>query len=190
LITGFGVGWMVGLSVSPVVSIVITSVVGSVAGIVGGLSGLEEQPKWKINPWPIAFLLLGMVLGSVFGIQARTKDWFGTDISDEIAMWQATDLEIPPEKIAEILFERTYPDDGAQSGSAASAEVQMASKTVLFSGAVSADECESFQFLAGEDLRLELETSTNDKMPQLAGMINDDDDLEWIIKEVLCAEGG
>lgn len=191
LITGFGVGWLVGLSVSPVVSIVITSVVGSVAGIVGGLSGLEEQPKWKINPWPIALLILGMVLGSVFGIQARTKDWLGTNISDEIAMWQTTGLQIPPEEIAARLFERAYPGDSESSAPAVlPAEFQMASSTVLFSGAVSAEECDSFRFLTGADLRLELETSTNDKLPQLAAMIGDDNDLEWIIKEVICAEGG
>ncbi|MHC4560847.1 MAG: hypothetical protein ACYS80_26495, partial [Planctomycetota bacterium] len=129
--------------------------------------------------------------GSIFGIQARTKDWFGTDISDEIAMWQAAGLEIPPEKIAERLFERTYPSDGEQSGPAAPpAEVQMAASTVLFSGAVSAEECESFQFLAGIELRIEMETSTNDKLPQLAGMISDDNNLEWIVKEVICAEDG
>jgi len=192
LITGFGVGWMVGLSVSPVVSIVITSVVGSAAGIVGGLSGLEEQPKWKINPWPIALLILGMVLGSIFGIQARTKDWFGTDVSDEIATWQATGLQMSPEKIAERLFERTYPADSAQSSSAPpSAEALMAANTVLFSAAVSADECDSFKFLFGNDLRIKLELSTdNDKLPRLAAIISDNDDLEWVIKEVICATDG
>lgn len=192
LITGFGVGWLVGLSVSPVVSIVITSVVGSVAGIVGGLSGLEEQPKWKINPWPIALLILGMVLGSVFGIQARTQDWLGTDISDEIAMWQAAGLEMPPEKIAARLFERTYPADGAQSSSAPpAAEAMMAASTVLFSAAVSAEECDSIKFLFGDDLRIKLELSSdNDKLPRLAAIISDNDDLEWVIREVICATDG
>lgn len=188
LIAGFGVGWMVGLSVSPVVSIVITSVVGAVAGLVGGLSGLEEQPKWKINPWPIAFLILGIVIGSVFGIQARTQDWFGTDVSDEIAMWQRTGLEMSQAQIAERLFERTYPSDIEQGPAAPSEQVQLAASSVLFSGAVSTEECEVFRLLAGDALRLELEGSLNDKLPQLAQMISDNDNLEWIVKEVICVE--
>jgi hypothetical protein len=168
---------------------VITSVVGAVAGIVGGLSGLEEQPQWKINPWPMALLILGMVIGSVFGIQARAKDWLGTDISDEIAMWQAAGLEMPPEKIAARLFERTYPGDSTQSSPAAPlAEAQMAASTVLFSEGVL--ECDSLRFLEGIDLRIELETSTNDKLPQVAEIISDDNDLAWLVKEVICATDG
>lgn len=188
MIMGFGVGWLVGLSVSPVVSIVITSVVGAAAGLVGGLSGLEEQPKWQINPWPLAFLILGMVIGSVFGIQARTQDWLGTDVSDEIAMWQKTGLKMPPEKIAERLFERTYPSEGGPAAPAG--EGQLAATTVLFSGAVSDDECKVFRLLSGQDLRLGLETAINDKLPQLAEIISDDDDLEWVIREVICVENG
>jgi len=120
VVTGFGIGWLAGLSVSPVVSIVMSSVLGTVAAVVAVLSGLEPastdgektasfrqflglQPK----PWPIMCLVIGIAVGSMVGIRARNYHWFGSDLSSELAKWEAADLANNP--IARRLFELQYP---------------------------------------------------------------------------------
>jgi hypothetical protein len=92
VVIGLGIGWLAGLSVSPVVSIVISSVLGTVAAVVAMLSGLEPtstdgektatvrqflglQPK----PWPIMWLVIGIAVGSMFGIRAQLPlVWLGS----------------------------------------------------------------------------------------------------------------
>ena len=115
VVTGFGIGWLAGLSVSPVVSIVITSVTGVAAAVVTALSGLKEDPadpKAKerrrlpqIEVWPLAVLLVGMLIGSTLGILARNNHLFGSDITSEIQKWAAAD--IPKEAVVDRLFGAT-----------------------------------------------------------------------------------
>ena len=120
VVTGFGIGWLAGLSVSPVVSIVISSLLGTAAAAVAVLSGLEfasvdGEKKATVrqflglhpNPWPIACLVIGLVIGSMFGIRARNYHWFGSDLSSEVAKWENADLANNP--IARRLFELQYP---------------------------------------------------------------------------------
>lgn len=109
-IIGFGIGWLLGLSVSPVVSIVITSVAGVAAAVITVLSGLEgkltgliassEQQisiPSKINPRPLAALIIGLFLGSIVGIQVRTHNLLGIDTG------------LSEQEIARRLFENEHP---------------------------------------------------------------------------------
>jgi hypothetical protein len=115
VVTGFGIGWLAGLSVSPVVSIVITSVTGVAAAVVTALSGLKEDPadpKVKerrrlpqIEVWPLAILLVGMLIGSTLGILARNNHFFGSDVTSEIQKWAAAD--VPKEAVIDRLFGAT-----------------------------------------------------------------------------------
>ncbi|GEM_PF-3315538 len=115
VVTGFGIGWLAGLAVSPVVSIVITSVTGVAAAVVTALSGLKEEPDDpkpkerrqlpKIEIWPLAILLFGMVIGSTLGILARNNHLFGSDVTSEIKKW--TDVGVPKEAVMERLFGKT-----------------------------------------------------------------------------------
>lgn len=120
VVTGFGIGWLAGLAVSPVVSIVITSVLGTVAAVVAVLSGLEStSPAGEKtatlrqflglhpNPWPVALLVIGITLGSVFGILARNYNWLGSDLSSELNKWARADLE--NNAVALRIFELQYP---------------------------------------------------------------------------------
>jgi hypothetical protein len=115
VVTGFGIGWLAGLSVSPVVSIVITSVTGVAAAVVTALSGLKEDPVDpkvkerrrlpKIEVWPLAILLVGMLSGSTLGILARNNHLFGSDVTSEIQKWAAAD--VPKEAVVDRLFGAT-----------------------------------------------------------------------------------
>ena len=115
VVTGFGIGWLAGLSVSPVVSIVLTSVTGIAAAVVTALSGLKEDPadpKVKerrrlpqIEVWPLAILLVGMLIGSTLGILARNNHLFGSDVTSEIQKWAAAD--VPKEAVIDRLFGAT-----------------------------------------------------------------------------------
>jgi hypothetical protein len=120
VVTGFGIGWLAGLSVSPVVSIVISSVLGTAAAVVAVVSGLEPtatdgektaplrqflglQPK----AWPLMWLVVGIAVGAMVGIRARNYHWFGSDLSSELAKWEAADPA--NNAIARRLFELQYP---------------------------------------------------------------------------------
>lgn len=121
LITGLGVGWLLGLSVSPVVSIVITSVAGAAGAIIAAISGLEGKSSGligpnqqeipaslqKFSPWPLTIFVIGIIAGSMLGITARNRHWFGSSVSAEIAQW--TKFGITEQVVANRLFEQYYP---------------------------------------------------------------------------------
>lgn len=48
-----------------------------------------------------------MVVGAGLGIQTRTQNWLGSDLSSEIQKWEEADIE--RERVAERLFENSYP---------------------------------------------------------------------------------
>lgn len=121
LVTGLGIGWLVGLSISPVISIVITSVTGAAAAVIAAMSGLENKNEvdkddttesnqnfqWKVNPIPIAMLVIGVVVGSGIGIYVRNQDLLGrSDLSFEIKQW--TDAGLDQEEVARRVFENHY----------------------------------------------------------------------------------
>jgi multisubunit Na+/H+ antiporter MnhC subunit len=81
-VSGLGVGILVGLSASPVVNALITGIVSLAAGVVSALCGVLLEPRepngetdetprtaWflptHVNPVPIAFLVMSIVLGSL-----------------------------------------------------------------------------------------------------------------------------
>ena len=125
-VIGLGVGWLAGLSVSPVIATIITSIVGVTVALISTLSGLNPQitdskdesttkslPRWNVNPVPLAFLIFGIVLGSIVGILARNHNWLGTDMQTEIQQW--TDLGIPKKDVVQQMFERHYAQDTSEA---------------------------------------------------------------------------
>lgn len=123
LLIGLGIGWLIGLSVSPVVSIVVSSVTASAAAIIavaGGVkeneqgaseegSGLVSNLNSNITPWPLTCLIIGVVLGSILGLRARTNDWLGrTDLKAEIQKWEEVGLTLEASDIRR-LYEFEHP---------------------------------------------------------------------------------
>jgi hypothetical protein len=123
LIIGLGIGWLIGLSVSPVVSIVISSVTASAAAIIAVVSGVKEKEqeseeggsrlvsnlKSNIRPWPLAFLIIGIVGGSILGLRVRTNDLLGrTDVKAEIQKWEEVGLKLEDNDIRR-LYELEHP---------------------------------------------------------------------------------
>lgn len=112
---GLGIGWLAGLSVSPVVSIIVTSVTGVGAAVVTTLSGLREETATtkppehrrlpKIEVWPLAILIIGLLVGSTLGLFARNNHLFGSDVTSEMRKWQA--VGVPQEAIVDRLFGAT-----------------------------------------------------------------------------------
>lgn len=183
LLTGLGVGWLIGLSVSPVVSIVISSVTASVAAIVAALSGLQDKPKWTINPLPLAIFVGGVVIGSIVGVWARNHDWLGRSAAAEVTYWMDAGLDLPREEVAARLFEQQYT---AESSGVGSGQMSETTATVLFSAA--REECAALRTRSGSALRGELLSSTIPGWPVLPSLVDDDLLLEQLVQEVLCAE--
>lgn len=79
IIIGLGIGWLAGLSVSPVVSTIISVLLALVASSIAFLTNVnfkkvdKEQifDNWHHSIFLMAFLMLGMIVGSLFGIYAR-----------------------------------------------------------------------------------------------------------------------
>jgi hypothetical protein len=126
MMIGFGIGWLMGLSVSPVVSIVITSVIGAAAALVAALSGLPDQPDnldeskapqpqpiyRQVDPVPMAFLVVGLFLGSLLGVWVRTHNWLSAEPPSkftELAQWTQALNDPQSATIARRLFELEHP---------------------------------------------------------------------------------
>ena len=127
LLAGFGLGWLMGLSTTPLVATIFSALLASAAAILGALGGVETQknaeanaeqandagsgglPRWntRINPLPLAFLALGIVIGSIFGVRARNFNWLGSDVANEVQKW--TDTGLTEKAVAERLFENKFP---------------------------------------------------------------------------------
>lgn len=188
MLTGFGIGWLIGLSASPVVSIVITSVVGSAAAVVAAMGGLEHREGQKVSPWPVALLLLGLLLGSATGLRVRNENLLGQNVKGEIERWHAAGLKMEDTDIAQRLFDISYPAaitaaDKAPVNAPSSASTR---ETLLF--AVSYDECATFKALEGDELRTELGSSPNLSLRPLANLIGDPVALKQIVEVVICAD--
>lgn len=170
LVTGLGIGCLVGLSISPVVSIVITSVTGSAAAIIAAMSGLEDKSetgntqsnrnlRWNVNPAPLTALVVGLVIGSGYGIYVRNQDLLGgSDLSAELKQW--TDAGLDQEEVARRLFENRYSYRG-WLGNDLSAEVQKWTNA----GLTNQEEVTRRLFESTYPMNYEL--STNTEKPEL-----------------------
>lgn len=181
LISGIGIGWLIGLAVSPVLSIVITTITGLATAVITVLSGLDEKSKWSVDPLPVSLLILGIGFGSMLGVTARNNDWLGTDISIEAQKWISYGLKMPPDEIVKRLFDARYPPGAA---AATAPRDVYGSGTILFD--VKVETCNALRGKSGDDLRLELESSTDTHLQALAQIVSNPDELEQLTEQVLC----
>lgn len=214
LAIGVGIGWLIGLSVSPVVSIVITSITGSAAAIIATLSGLEDKDdkpeetnkgqtfrhRWNIDPLPLATLVFGILVGSAIGIWARNHSWLGSQVESEVTQWRRAGLTgagWTPEEIARKLFESRYVATGAMTSTVATSAPNINSPfgTILF--AIDSSECQRLvaaaqmanKMVDGTILKDALASSTISQLWQLPVVITDTTTLQYVVEQVLCADG-
>lgn len=207
LISGAGIGWLLGLAVSPVVSIVISSLMGTGAAVLAVLTSVQEDPEQsqpdgqhginlslKVNVWPLAMLVLGIVLGAVVGIMFRTYGLLSPSepsvqmLEDEVQMW--VNLGIEQEEVVQTLFnERIRQASTAEQQVLSKESTFSSSDSVLFSGEA-LEECAQFMNLIikedAEDLRVELYSSANDALRALPDIVTDDQQLFDIVENVVC----
>ncbi|RIK40156.1 MAG: hypothetical protein DCC55_15850 [Chloroflexi bacterium] len=119
LAAGIGIGWLTGLAASPVVATLLSAVTGAVVAVVAALGGIERtggvaqetegrhMHSWRVNPLPLAALMVGVVGGTMLGMLARNYHWFGSDVSSEVAKW--AQLGVAPADVVDRLFEAQYP---------------------------------------------------------------------------------
>ena len=161
MVTGAGIGWLVGLSVSPVISIVITSIIGSAAAVIAAVSGLDIRDRdsdkadkrlsldsRSLDPVPIATLVIGLVIGSYFGIQARTYEWLEPDISLVHEKW--VNLGLSEKEVRDAMFKNEFSNTAGVSGAIGASQTN-SKDSVLF--AIEIQECENLLVLTREELR-------------------------------------
>jgi len=191
----------------------ITSVTGSAAAIVAALSGLEEKPetleiankgqpsrlRWSVNPLPLTILVVGILVGSAFGVRARNQSWLGSAVAGEITQWTQAGLTGPgwtQEEIARKLFESRYLAGGTVTNTVTTPAPSV-SPVGGYLFAVDVTECK--RLLGAVDLarqgaddsvlRAELSSSTNQQLWQLPVIITDTTVLQNVVEQVLCTDG-
>ena len=103
---------------------IITSIIGVIVALISALSGLKPQKaesedeqksvpsfRWEVNPLPLAFLMSGIILGSIIGIFARNQNWLGTNLRTEIQRWEA--IGVDGKDVAKRLFDMHYPQNSS-----------------------------------------------------------------------------
>ncbi len=213
VVTGFGIGWLAGLSVSPVVSIVLTMVTGSVATIIAALSGVKEEfldPENSpatlrrllriVTPVPLAWMVVGLFLGTIVGISVRTHNWLSPvppppplSLKEEIQQWVDLGLD-QQEVVAKFFASRISLPPVVTPSGLVSGPVNQAPTTldsVLFASA-SQEECTTWRGLIAkgrnDDLVMEVKSSTVKPFRELPVIVTDTLKLTAIISEVLCAD--
>lgn len=211
VVTGFGIGWLAGLSVSPVVSIVITTLTGSVATIIAALSGVKEEflnsessPATlrrllrNVTPVPLAWLVAGLLVGTVMGIAVRTNNWLSPtppsppptlSLKEEIQQW--VDLGLDQQDVVNKYFASRVNLPPPAPSPVLSNQAPSATDSVLFATA-SPDECVAWQNLItkGSYTALATEVASSKVIPfrQLPTIITDTVKLATIVGEVLCVD--
>ena len=210
VVTGFGIGWLAGLSVSPVVSIVLTMVTGSVATIIAALSGVKEeflkaeaQPTVlkrllaAVTPVPLAWLVVGLLIGSSWGLWARTHNWFSPDpppppaplsLKEEVQQW--VDLGLDQQEVVNKFFASRVNLPPPTPPTKLSNQTPTATDSVLFATA-NQGECEAWQDLIDkgryDDLITEVKLSEVKPFRELSAIVTDTIKLSAIVTGVLCA---
>lgn len=101
IIIGLGIGWLAGLSLSPVISTIISALLALVASSMAFLTNLnfkKEDKAQVVDDWSnsiflMAFLMLGIVVGSSAGIYAREHNSFGLSLENRTKMIRALERE-------------------------------------------------------------------------------------------------
>lgn len=190
-VSGFGVGWLVGQSVSPVVQGVITALVGivtsmaclsretKVSAVAGNVEG-DEPPKPtepkppRVSPVLTGCLAFGLVLGTAFGVAARTHEWLAPKAEaaalqptpkEKVEQWKLTGLD--EKEIAKRLFERELADEHKVSVKPEPKE-QPHRIPALFQGGVPPKEYETFRTVDDSRLAQEMKASQNPRVRRFA----------------------
>lgn len=211
LLSGAGIGWLAGLSVSPIIAQILSTILGVLAAVLAVLSGVKWSADQKdaapyeqgsapaekdvlqkistVSAVPAGVLIIGLVIGSMLGMTARTHDWFGFDPAGETERW--TGLGLDKKEVARILLQAKF-GSGGQAGtgaknSAGSGTVALSPKTTSLYG-LTGKECAGFYELYNlpqlDDLRLELRSSPNRSLQRLESKL-DDKNLKEAIR-IIC----
>lgn len=195
-LVGGGIGWLIGLSVSPVVSQVLAALLGLVATLITALSGLQKPDSnsadnqtflnYRVSPWPLAALMIGLVIGSIVGIYARNGIWFGSEVSAEARKWSNAGLDMPQNELAAHLFEAQYPTDGQSPSQPISNSNQQSAG--LAGAAHSSEQCVTLRnAVARSNDALLVETLAEFELFQHVPNHNIDTELlKRLVKEILC----
>jgi hypothetical protein len=119
IVIGIGIGWLIGLSVSPVLNIILTGLITILASILTIISGISKSNAAaedtvkdtnlvtskiiNVNLFPLMWLVIGIVSGSVSGIYTRNHDLI------KMNEYSKYDGSISKEDFGKLLLCRDFP---------------------------------------------------------------------------------
>jgi len=164
---------------------VALAIVAALAGLQAKGSDVASGPAkvlgTKVNSWPLAVLVVGVLCGSCLGLFARTHDWFSPDPSKIIEQWTAAGLD------RRVVVNRLF--DGSVAKTADQNDIR---RSVLFapdaedSDSVKKKKCSSWTDTPDKDLRRELLGSTLPGVAQFASSTEDPKALRSALTSFVC----
>lgn len=198
IVCGLGIGLLTGLSVSPTLSTILTSLMTGTAMIVAILGGFSKENSFSIglvNPWPLALLIVSILVGAVGGMQLRvhtTINFFEQNqmhtllppknLDQIIKEWEA--VANNDSVVAQKIFDVYFPEL-LVSGRASEKEYTKGLVTGLFD--VSSIECSTLTMASSENLRQEMLGTSSDTIADFAKSTNDISKLRSYV-ELVCME--
>lgn len=203
VIIGLGIGTLAGLSVSPVLSIILTSLVATAATLTAVLGGYQQNdtPKTKhpVNALPLAVLVFSIMAGGALGMYTRISlsRRLGADVRAEALrppssqqmqtiLQEWADLGQDENVVKSKVFE-IYMGSAATTLSSQAEQSLPATQAVLYSAAVTVDECQRMENALADELRNTMRRSGSTELREIATLVDDPVVLR-LITEVVCYE--
>jgi hypothetical protein len=203
LVAGVGIGILSGLSASPVIQVVIAAIIAAACGVIAALAGLARREDGqtdvpvlrRVKTVPMMVLTIGVVVGALIGVRARTSNWLGNGTAEEVRKWEKTGL--PEAERYRRLFDHEYPpymqttaktvETNEKPSEAASS--QDFRNGVLFSGEVEnlVASCTTLMLSSPSDMQKRLLLTGDKRIARYAAALTDPQ-LKHFVKDFLCAE--
>lgn len=142
----------------------------------------------QVSIVPLTLLIVGLAMGSSFGVYARTNEWLSPNLARAVAKWGKTGLS--EQAIYQRLFDQSYaaPSSNVKEEPATAGVSKTYHQGALFSGPSKA-ECGDFLNLKdekGDALKNRMLIANEEYVQRFAARCQAPADLKIFVEEVLC----
>jgi len=185
-----------GMSASPVVESVISVILGVVTAGISLIAGIKH-PKLgenlSVHMWPVATLVMALLIGGFIGVRMRTARILGTSPDVSFRRWTGDPFNLDKQAVASRLFQMEYPVEGSKGEKKESGEQQSGgsagAQPYFYSGdAVSV--CTKLEGAPKGEMRQILEKQRPPFWKRIAELAKErtDDDVKSIVEDICSSQ--